>query len=355
MHKKKNLGLWLSLLIILSIIAVPIPALTKVLALALLVGGVVFWKRSILFYIQANRHLIKKETAVWEKAWPLYQKAIKSGLQPAYRITAASMYIQRGDAKVGKQIIEEYLADQNKKEDKALVNIAKTMVSMVYWLEGDLDRAFVTVKEVFDSGYRDKNLFINFGTYALEKGDLSMARILIKEGSHFEKESPGIHDNRGWLELLEGRWDEANQTYTNLTSKGPAFPEPYLHAAQVKVHYGKVGEALALLDRAIASRFSNTTSIQRQSVIELKQRLENPRTRRVAALEIDQNTALVASGKLPLELANTYAEETALELTGFASEPKKPKAARKQEEDDYTPNTELTEADLEYARKHEQP
>ncbi len=359
MKNKKNLGLWLSLLIILSISVLPTTPLVKIIIAIILVGGFVFWKRSIFFYIQGNRHLVKKDQQEWHKAWPLYQKALRSGLVPAYRITIASMYIQRDDANEGKAIIEAYLAQEKKKEDKALTNIAKTMLSMVFWLEGDMDKATALVKEVYDSGYRDKNLFINYGTYALEQGDLNTARMLIEQGSQYEKESPGIHDNHGWLCLLEGKWDEAEELYTTLVGRGPTFPEPFIHAAQVKIHYGKVGEAIELLEKALLVRYSKTTSMHKETIRAMKERLEDPKTRRTGALEIEQNTALVASGNLPPALIETFEEEQGLVLTGFAKTKKKPKSkqqAKKQDlpEEDYTPNTDLTEADLEYARKHEE-
>lgn len=359
MKKKKNLGLWLSLLIILGILVLPTTPIVKGVIIAIVVGGFIYWKRSIFYYIQANKHLVKKDTQEWEKAWPLYQKALKSGLIPAYRITAASMYIQRSDAQVGKSILEEYLAQEKKNEDITLTNIAKTMLSMVYWMHGDMEGATALVKEVYDSGYRDKNLFINYGTYALEQGDLEQARILIQEGAEYEQESPGIHDNHGWLCMLEGAWKTADKLYTTLIERGPAFPEPYVHAAQVKIHYGKVGEALELLDKALQARYSNTTSIKKEVVQALRDRLEDPKTRRAGALEIERNTALVARGELPEPLTETFAEESGLILSGFAKEPQKQqhKAPQKKQADsqkDESPNIELTEADLEYARQFEE-
>jgi len=360
MLKKKNIGLWISLLVIVGISVLPTTPGVKFAILILLAGGFFYWKRSIFFYIQGNRHLVKRDENQWKKAWPLYQKALKSGLLPAYRVTAASMYIQRGDMAVGKSILEEYLAEEKKQEDEVLTNIAKTMISMVYWIEGDLERATNEVKAIYDSGYRDKNLFINYGTYALEQGDLKTARKLVEEGAQYENESPGIHDNHGWLYLLEGKWEEANQLYSTLIARGPAFPEPYVHAAQAKIHFGKVGEAIELLEKALLTRFSNTTSMRKEVIKALKERLEDPKTRRAGALEIDQNTAIVASGKLPPPLAEQFEEETGLVLSGFAEEkeiekPKNKQLARKLglDEEDYSPNTDLTEADLEYARKYE--
>lgn len=358
MKNKKNMGLWLSLLIILGIIVLPTTPQIKAGIGIILVGGFAFWKRSIFFYIQGNRHLVKKDPQEWHKAWPLYQKALRSGLIPAYRITIASMYIQRDDANEGKTIIEDYLADSKKKEDKALENIAKTMLSMVYWMQDDVDKAILMVKEVYDSGYRDKNLFINYGTYALEQGDLETARTLVEQGSQYEKESPGIHDNHGWLCLLEGKWDEADEVYATLIERGPSFPEPYLHAAQVSIHFGKVGEAIELLEKALLARYSNTSSIHKETIRALKERLDDPKTRRAGALEIEQNTALVASGKLPKPLTKTFEEEQGLVLSGFAKGKEKPKNKQGTKKLDLSeredsPNTDLTEADLEYAKKFE--
>ena len=350
MKKNKNLGLWLSLLIVLVILSLPIPNVAKFLLIALLLGAFLFWKRSILFYLQANRQVVKPDSSDWEKAWPLYQKAIKNGLPSGYVITAASMYLQRGDYTTGKEIIENYLQKQETNKDMGLVNISKTMVSMAYWMDGDLDKAIQTVKEVYESGYRDKNLFINYGTYALEKGDLDTARKLIKEAKELEKTSPGIFDNRGWLMILEGKWEEADELYLELVGKSPRFPEPFVHYAQVKIHYGQVGEALVLLDRAVNARFSNTSGMKKELLMQLKERLENPDTRRAAALEIDGNPKVVASGKIPLQMQESFEKEEGDYLSGFAEEPIQ--QVQTIEEEERLPNTELTEADLEYAKKH---
>lgn len=351
MKKNKNLGLWLSLLVILIIFTLPISSIAKFVLVALLLGSFLFWKRSIFWYMQANKHVVKPDSNEWEKAWPLYQKAIRNGLPSGFVITAASMYLQRGDYSVGKKLIEDYLQKSEKNKDVNLVNISKTMVSMSYWMDGDLDKAIQTVKEVYDSGYRDKNLFINYGTYALEKGDLETARKLIKEGKELEKSSPGIFDNRGWLMILEGKWEEAQGLYHELVGKSPRFPEPFVHAAQVKVHYGRVGEAIELLERATNARFSNTSGMKRETLLQLKEYLENPETRRAAALAIDKNPKMVASGKFPPKTQQSFEREEGDFLSGFAKEIEKPILVE-DEEGERLPNTELTDDDIAYAKKH---
>jgi Tfp pilus assembly protein PilF len=354
MKKNNNLGLWLSLLVIIGISVLPITIWQKALLILLFIGGLAFWKRALLFYVQANKNVISPDSSKWEKAWPLYQKAIRNGLASSFAVTAASMYLQRGDATVGKKIIEDYLAKPEKNKDQTLVHIAKTMVSMAYWMENDLDKAIATVQEVYEEGYRDKNLFINYGTYILEKGDLKTARILVKDAARFESASPGILDNRGWLTILEGNWEEAIPIYETLLGRGPKFPEPYVHAAQIRIHYGKVQEALDLLDKAIAARYSNTSGMKKEKLEELKNRLADPDTRMAAAKEIDANVVLVASGNLPPHTKESFAREEGFELPGFAKESKKVKPMAKlvSEEGERIPNTELTQADIEYAKKH---
>lgn len=354
MKKNNNLGLWLSLLIILGITVLPVSLLQKVLLVVLFLAGLAFWKRALLLYIRANKYAVDSDSTKWEKAWPLYQKALRSGLDSSFAVTAASMYLQRGDYNVGRQILEEYLAKPEKKKDATLVFIAKTMVSMAYWIDGDLDKAIKTVREVYEAGYRDKNLFINYGTYVLEKGDLKTARTLVKEAAHFESSSPGISDNRGWLAILEGNWEEAIPLYNALIARGPKFPEPYVHAAQIKIHYGKAGDALLLLDKAIEARFSNTSGMKKEKLEQLRARLADFDTRMAAAKEIDANTALVASGELPPQTNKVYAREEGSVLSGFAKEPEQEKVAVKlvSEEGERIPNTDLTEADIEYAKKH---
>ncbi|MGE4584359.1 MAG: pilus assembly protein PilF [Sphaerochaeta sp.] len=352
MKRTKNLGLWLFLLIVVIIFVLPIPLVARILIVVLFVAAILFRKRSVFYYLRANRKVTSTNPSNWDLAWPLYRKAIDAGLEQTFVITAASMFLQRGDAKEGQAIIETYLASP-KKHAPNLDNVAKTMVSMAYWMEGDLQKALDTVTEVYESGYRDKNLYINYTTYLLEQGDTKKAAALLDESQELEETSPGLKDNRGWILLQEGKWEKAEALYSVLVERKPRFPEPYVHYAQVKIHYGLVGEALALLKQALEARFSNTSGIPKQMIESLTAALENPQTRRKTAKEIDADPLAVASGNAPKPILQSFAPEEGLVLDGFA--PKVQKKAKKAEnpEEERMPNTELTEADIAYAKKHE--
>ncbi|MDN5334491.1 MAG: hypothetical protein PWP59_1753 [Sphaerochaeta sp.] len=357
MNRKKNLGLWLTLLIVVLIAVIDIPTYSKFLLIALFLGSLLYYRRSIIYYIRGNSKITSKNEKDWQYAWPLYRKAIKAGLQKPFVITAASMFLQRGDAEEGKQIIEDYLASE-KGRNENLDNVAKTMVSMAYWINGDLDKAIECVKEVHENGYRDKNLFINYTTYALAAGDLEKAEQLLDEAGQLEYSSPGIRDSRGWLFLLRGKWEEADALFEELIEKGPRFPEPYVHHAQVKIHFGQVGDAIELLKKALDARFANTSGFSKEIIQGMIEGLENPDTRRKCALEIDRDTISVAVGQSPKSIEETFPPEEGYVLDGFAKPKKQKKSAPKQQEktpdesDNQSPNTDLTEEDLEYIRKH---
>ncbi|MDD4648151.1 MAG: pilus assembly protein PilF, partial [Sphaerochaeta sp.] len=81
-------------------------------------------------------------------------------------------------------------------------------------------------------------------------------------------------------------------------------------------------------------------------------------TRRKHAMEIEKDTASVALGKKPASIDQSFPPEEGYILEGFAKPKKQKKSAPKQqkklpiESDERTPNTDLTEEDLEYIRKH---
>ncbi len=354
MKRNMNWGLWMSLLVTVVVFTLKIPTYSKLLLLSLYILGILYLKRSVFYYVKANRKITSEQEQEWDQAWPLYRKAIKAGLQKSFVITAASMFLQRGDAAEGKAILESYLATTSGK-DSNLDNIARTMVSMAYWMDGDLQKAIHTVEQIYESGYRDKNLFINYTTYTLENGDTKKAKALIDESGEMENTSPGIKDNRGWLYILQDKWAQADALFSALVQKSPRFPEPYVHYAQVLIHYGEVQAAIDMLKQALKSRFSNTSGMKQEHIQRLVDMLEDPATRYKTAKEIDGDPLNVASGRLPAPLAGTYGPTSDPTLQGFAVRPIQTldqKKAEQTEEDERLPNTDLTDEDLRYLEKH---
>lgn len=351
----KNMGLWLSILVTVVIITLKISSLAKAILLGLFALGLLFIKRGVFYYAAANRKAGSEDPAQWEQAWPLYRRAIKAGIPTAYTITAASMMLQRGDQHEGRQILESYLSS-SKKRDTSLDAVAKTIISMAHWMDGNLKEAIESVKEVYESGVRDKNLFINFTTYLIEDGQLTRAQDLIDEAIGDGQSSPGLEENQGWIYMLQNRWEEAEEVLASLVERNPRFPEAYVHYAQVRIHFGEIAEATELFEYALKTRFSNTSAMREATITHFIERLRDSKSRLQMAREIDADVAAVSSGAKPKPLEGVFEETDAPHIEGFATRMIKPKVVAKPEstpkpkkkptQEDRVPNTDLTEEDL---------
>ncbi len=349
MKRIKNLGLWLSILVTVVIMMLKVPPMYKGILLALFIAGILFIRRGVFPYMKANKKATSVNPDDWQAAWPLYRKAIKAGVQKSFVITAASMFLQRGDREEGKRLLLDYLATSTGK-DPTLDSVAKTMLSMAYWMEGDLERAIELVEEVHRHGQRDKNLYINYSTYLIAAGRLDEAQELINESHVQGQSSPGIIDNQAWILILDERWEEAEELLINLVARNPHFAEPYVHYAQILIHFGEVGLAIEQLERAVGCSFTNTSAMNKRTIEALLARLTDPATRIKSAKAIDRDREAVANGRMSAPIQGEFDPCEEPILSGFAKRKPLPKIVAKAERE---PNLDLTEEDLKFIEEQE--
>jgi tetratricopeptide (TPR) repeat protein len=331
----------------------PLPLVAKIALIIVVFLVMLLLKRKTFLYLSASRH-IAQATVPEQKDWDKLEKALAMGLPEQMRVTSASLYIQKGDWRKGKAILDAVItapAGKNEKEHQGMVNVAKIMRSMTSWLDGDLDGAINEVAQVYQSGYRDKNLFINYETYVLEKGDLKTAKQLLEESSDREHGSLGIQDNHAWYLMLTGAWEEATALYDVLFNLNPRFPEPYVHMAQIKLHYGLCAEAISWLQKAKDARYTQTSGIKKDFVERLVALLSNPSTRLATAKAVDGAVAQVAIGKMPA-IPQGYPPTEADVLDGFAPLPQQEEEEVQGDTDDRLPDTDLSSDDEEYLKRH---
>lgn len=346
---KKNLGLYILIAGTILIVALPISRTAKLIILFGAFAGLLFYRRGVLYFGKANKKL---QSGALDEVWVLYRKALKAGVAPNVRIAIASIFIQRGDVDEGKTILESY-KNLTKGQTKELDAIVGILDSMVHWIEGDTKAALKTVREVYEAGFRDSNLLVNYTTFALVERKWKEAENLLDEADEKNIVSAGLIDNRAWLAISKNEWVEAELILTDLISKGPRFAEPYLHLAQIKIHWGLVGEAIDLLAEGLKKPFVNTSGIKASYIQDLHDRLSDPKTRRKTAMEIDQDRLAVASGQEVKAIDRTFEPEEGLILSGFA---KRPAGRKKQkvEPEEQGPNLELTAEDLAYIEANEE-
>jgi tetratricopeptide (TPR) repeat protein len=355
--------------LVLSIIAtfLPVPIWNKLIVIVLVIAIALFINKATLYFIRGNLLLSSKKEADHDKSWNYYRKAMESGkLSYKYMTTAASFFIQQGDAAYGLKALDKVIEGT---KDNETLQIAKIQKSMGLQLTGKLDEAISILEEVRASGFDNRFLFINLSSYYLYAGKYEEAGICLKEGRKYINESAGMADNEGWLAIVREDWKKAEEVYSDMMERRPRFPDPYVHAAQVKLHYGKIDEAIAMFNIAMTKKWNFTTLLNKEKVETYIKGLSDETTRDQLCVTLNASPVEVARGAEPKQLSE--AQVSKLIKKGFPKEPKaaidtqhlaqksaandlpeENAGAIKKVADQELPNTDLTEDDQRWLEEH---
>jgi tetratricopeptide (TPR) repeat protein len=323
--------------------------------------------RSSIFFIRGNLALSSKKEKKHVNAWKYYRKAFAIGhLSEKYITTAASFFIQLDDVEFGMKQLDGVI---EKTQDNETRQIAKIQKSMALQRQGKLDEAIDTLNEVRESKYKSLYLSVNLSSYLIFAGRYDEARTVLDEGAEYINQSAGLFDNKGWLDIVAGKWKDASKLYTEMLDRGPRFPDPYLHAAQVKLHYGKIEEAVTLLNISLTKKWNETSLIKKDMVEEFIKNLSDEDKKVSYAHLIDQSPIEVARGEAFNDVSDIELKK--LIDAGFAKEPKTSidtdalahKVVTRLDEDDVDvdlesikdttlPQTDLTEEDQKWLLNH---
>lgn len=308
---------------------------------------IILSRLSVILYTQANKLYLKKTPEAFRKAKKKYEKAIKLGLPTTYLVACGSMLIQRGELELGKLALEKALKKNSR--DKKLNQIARVSLSMYYWKSGNLDRAIDLCKEVLSEGYIDQNVLINLSTYLLEKGDIDSFNEYAKSYSKNEKlmKSPVLVDYSAVSHILKGEWKKASTLLSRLFDDGDySFADPYLHLAQVKMHYGNVKEAIEILRRAKEEcNLAEESTISEELIDKIIRALENDEMKLSFMSDAELDPLSLINGKMPKKSGKLVTFEA------DKSEPLKKKEEREEKVEEA--NTELNDDDEEWIKNHQ--
>ncbi len=369
MNKNKIIGI-ISIALIVVVGMIPTNLGTKIVLIAFILGFDFYLNRALLFFVQANRHILNKKGNTMDKAWNYYRKAFDTGkLDLKYLVTMGNVLAQRGDPYFSIEVLDKVI--KTDEADKTLKNQARVQKSMALERLDKIDEAIDILQEAREQGYKDKSLYINLGCYLLFNDDIDEAIEILDESAEFEKTNAGSLDNRGWLYIAQGKWDEAAQLYNDMMDRKPAFPDPYVHAVQVKLHYGKRDEAITLLKASIEKKWNSASFFNQDIIKEMIKNLEDENN----SLYISKFNASfieIAKGLDLKEVSDEEAEKLA--QVPFKKEPENIKSIESDQTDesnnkieddvrlntasnddaidDGFPNTELTEEDLKWEENH---
>lgn len=322
-----------------------------VLALAALL--VILWaKRAYFYFVRANRIYSAKDRSRYPQAMAYYKKTLRAGISPKYTVLTATILIQEGEAEAGQAALEKLIRDRYI-TDEAIKGQAKSALSLIYYMKKDYEEAARLCEEVMKTKYRDNVLYINLCTYYLALDHLKSFRKVVEEFSSQRVTSPALLDLQVVYHMLSKDFPNAFAMEKALFEKVGrfTFADPYVHMAQLWIHYGKTDEALQMLRRAIEDvEFRPVTIMSRDFVQTLIDRLEDEQTRAQALADIDSDPLSIINGWLPQPARGRWIPAPEAEF----EEACKIEIAAPEEEilDDKEPETELTEEDEKWLEAH---
>lgn len=355
---KQGISVIILITVFVLVVITPLATMIKMILMAAALVIIVLNSRGNAYYAKANKIINSRDMSKIDEAVMLYMKAVKAGISTNYQLMAGTIILQHGDIEEGKKILST-LTDDKSKEIRC---VAKLSLSMYYWIKKDMKKAIELCAEVKDEGYRNQNLYVNLATYYLCSDNQKQFQKTLKEASSSNMLSVPLIDLQAAYYIMQGNWNTAGGLLTKLFKQvTPSFPDPYVHMAQIKLHYGNIKDAMEYLKSGLDCIFSNTVLFQKKELEDMLRGLEDEDTRLAWADGINSSTKILIGGKLP-EIVPASKKCSDLLLPGYPAEPefKLDKDApdiisrNLDEDDERDVDTDLNEQDEIWLKKHSQ-
>lgn len=338
------------LVAIVIILTMLVPGLNSALRISILILGllvILVTRRGVMYYNRGNKKIIGKKPEELPKALELYRKALKAGVPAEATITIGTILIYNKHLEEGKEAIQKVIDKGIKGKDNKYQIDARVAISMAYWQEGDIDKAISYCEDAYKMGGKSANLYVNLSTYYLYKEDVTSFLNICDEFSgdvQYDK-SPALTDLKAVAEILTGKWKKASAILNDLLKSGNVkFADPYIHLIQVKLHFQNREDAIKLAGLILERcTFDHATVITEECVKSLIEELSTEQ----GALEL-----MKANEVDPLALVNGKLPAHTTEEVVFTREKEPAALSEARFRRDAELNTEITEADEEWARKH---
>lgn len=132
----------------------------------------------------------------------------------------------------------------------------RMLQALLAWKKNDLDTAVEYLEEVYESDFRNTNLYQNLGIMYNLAGDYDKALKFNKEAYDYNSDDDIIVDNLADTYALRGEYEEAAKVYEDLLQREPRFPEAYYGCGEVLIHLGKKQEGIELIEKSLDKPFS---------------------------------------------------------------------------------------------------
>ena len=344
------------ILLVLSLVAMSnenIPAPISMVLLLATAAVFIYSSRGTVYFSKAVKAINSGDYEKKLYGVRMMKKALDAGLSNENAVVAASVMLQNDEEERAREILEPL----TKSSEKKVAGPAMSSLSMYYWLVKDYDKAIELCEKAMASGYVSRNICINLLTYYLAAGKTREFSNLLEQMGTSGASSPAVVDFLAINEMFKSNWKQAGAYLEALcVEANPGFPDAYIHFAQVCMHYGEIGKAIEMLKEALDSDFAKYSVYTKDYVNEMIRILSDgyecvPFAE--AASRDNKAILKIANGQFPkYEKAET--EFTGSVIPGAPQMPDFREIVSEQsQEDDRDANTELSEADEKWLRKHQ--
>ncbi len=352
---RQGISVIILIAVLVLVVATPLQSAVKLILMALALVIIGFNSRGNASYAKANKIVAARDMSRMDEAVALYSKAVKAGISSNYRLMAGTIILQYGDIEEGRRILEKLNDDRN----KDVRCVSKLSLSMYYWIRKDLGKAIGLCEETRSEGYRNQNLYVNLCTYYLAEHNQKQFLRTLKEAFSGNMASIPLIDLQAVHLMLQDNWKDAGGTLKGIFDQvTPSFPDPYVHMAQVKLHYGNVKDAVEYLKSGLGCIFSNTVLFDKSMLEKMLEGLGNENTRLDWVEGINNNTEAIINGNLPA-VGTGGRPCSDMVVPGYPKEPVFKSGGSQSaisrnvgDGDDRDVDTELNEEDEKWLRRH---
>lgn len=229
-------------------------------ALLVYIAVLLYVSRVVLYTLIGSRNYSTGKTGQALKWFKRAHESKKAALNSS--ISYAYILLKSGDLVKSEEILQAIIKDHPGSPE--IPNV-KSNLALVLWKKGELDAAVSMLEETIET-YKTTSVYGSLGYLLILKGDLEKALQFNLEAQEYNSADKIILDNLGQNYYLMGMYDKSREIYEPLVEKAPTFPEPYYNYGLLLETLGETEKSLEMMKKALGCRFSNLSSISRETV-----------------------------------------------------------------------------------------
>ncbi|OQY38223.1 MAG: hypothetical protein B6229_06430 [Spirochaetaceae bacterium 4572_7] len=233
-----------------------------------------FINRGLIYTFRANRYLLNKD---YIKGYALLHRAFNTHTIPPIVISGYIFLSLKYNYLDNAKIAIDYVLSNKftyKLKDTQRKNILSQQ-GLYLWKNGDLKAGLDIFRSLYIEGFWNSNFYGSFGCLLYLNGDLTKAEELCLEAYEYDNNDKITLDNLVAIYIATEKWDKAQEFYNLLEPLSPAFPEAFYHGAQLAMYRGETPEAKKLALKADLLPMYNLSSISKDEIQILLNKLED--------------------------------------------------------------------------------